>query len=353
MQGTPSIAGTTGLESCCGLAPGRSRSGRRHRRHGASERSNEVRALARANTDVAKRMIADLLPFWTNVVPHEKSPGLADQVLGVANTIGDTDIASALVEPIRIEQIAPKLATHWIDLVAVVWVEVVRSSVRALDVAGRPSLRVQAPHHLARLVAVRCAPLCTRGGADVVELVRHIVRAQWTWLSARLDTWTKSPVSSYSLKDIDTASRPIVAVLAAAALADDRDLQSTIVERLMTKRGYPIAAAVAILRTGSPHGSVMLGLRTLHEDCMNTLLELVATQPRARGDWSIATQLECKCALVCTPRTVSSRRRRTVSSVSTGHSPRTAARTSIESSPVPSFPSRTLLGELAARTRWY
>jgi len=143
------------------------------------------------------------------------------------------------------------------------------------------------------------APLCTRGGDDAVELVRRIVRAQWTWLNARLDAWIKPPLSSHSLKTIEAASRPLVGLLAAAALADDRDLQSTIVARLAPERGYPIAGALAVLRAGAPHGAAMLGLEPLHDDCTRTLTKLVATPPRAPGDWSIGTQLGCKCEL-CT-----------------------------------------------------
>jgi hypothetical protein len=35
----------------------------------------------------------------------------------------------------------------------------------------------------------------------------------------------------------------------------------------------------------------------LHDGCARTLAKLVATPPRASGDWSITTQLGCKCEL--------------------------------------------------------
>jgi hypothetical protein len=256
-----------------------------------------AKALARGKADVAKQRIGDMLPFWNSVAPHEKAPGLADQVLHVAHAIDDVQLATVLVEPIRIEQITPKLAARWVDLLArygLTWCAQVferwtSRDERHYDHEPRTTWLVSLP--------ALSAPLCTRGGGDAVELVRRIVRAQWTWLNARLAAWSKPPLSSHSLKTIEAASRPLVGLLAAAALADDRDLQSTIVARLAPERGYAIAGALAVLRAGAPHGAAMLGLGPLHDDCVRTLTKLVAAPPRAPGDWSIMTQLGCKCEL--------------------------------------------------------
>jgi len=256
-----------------------------------------AKLLARGKAEVAKQRIGEMLPFWNSVAPHEKAPGLADQVLHVAHAIDDGQLATVLVEPIRIEQITPKLAARWADLLAcygLAWCAQVferwtSRDERHYDHEPRTTWLVSLP--------ALSAPLCTRGGEDAVELVRRIVRAQWTWLNARLDAWIKPPLSSASFKTIEHASRPLVGLLAAAAVVDDRDLQSTIVVRLAPERGYPIAGALAVLRAGAPHGAAMLGLGPLHDDCTRTLTKLVAAPPRAPGDWSIMTQLGCKCEL--------------------------------------------------------
>ena len=256
-----------------------------------------AKALARGKADVAKQRIGDMLPFWNSVAPHDKAPGLADQVLHVANAIDDAQLATALVEPIRIEQMMPKMATRWGDLLTrygVTWCAQVferwtSRDERHYDHEPRTTWLVSLP--------ALSAQLCTRRGEAAVELVRRIVRAQWTWLNARLDAWIKPPLSSHSRKTIEAASRPLVGLLAAAALGDDRDLQSTIVARLAPERGYTIAGALAVLRAGAPHGAAMLGLGPLHDDCARTLAKLVATPPRTPGDWSITTQLGCKCEL--------------------------------------------------------
>ena len=248
----------------------------------------------RGKTDFATQRIGELLPFWNSVAPNEKAPGLADQVLHVAHAINDAQLATALVEPIRIEQMAPKTATRWVDLLArygLTWCAQAFERWTSRD--ERHYEHEQRMAWLASLQAL-AAPLCTRGGDDAGELVRRIARAQWTWLNARLDACLKPPLSSYSLKTIEKASRPNHRLARCYGSAGDRDLQATIVERFTTERGYPIAGALAVLRAGATHGAAMLGLGPLHDGCTRTLAKLVATPPRAPRDWSITTQLGCK-----------------------------------------------------------
>ncbi|MEO6773229.1 MAG: 2OG-Fe(II) oxygenase [Kofleriaceae bacterium] len=256
-----------------------------------------AKALARGKLDVARQRICDLLPFWSRVAPHEEAPGLADQVFHVAYAVGDATLATALVEPIAIEQVTPKLAARWTDLLGrygLPWCSQVfeRWTTRD-DRYGETKPRFT---WLVSLPAL-AAPLCARGGEDGAELVRRIARAQWTWLDARLAGWIKPPVSSYSLKSIEEASRPIVGLLAATALAGAHELQGTIVGSLTAERDYPFVGALAVLRAGAPHGTAMLGLGPLHDDWTRALTTLVATPARAPGDWSITTKLGCKCDL--------------------------------------------------------
>lgn len=258
-----------------------------------------AKVLARGRADVARQRIGELLPFWNSVLPHEKAPRLADQVLLVADAVDDATLATALVGPIKLEQVTPKLASRWVDLLArygLAWCTQVFERWTARDERYEdPKLRST---WLVTLPAL-AAPLCTRSGDEGVELLRGIARAQWTWLDTRLDGWIEPPLSSYSIKSIEDASRPIVGLLAAAAIAGDHDLQSTIVARLTAERGYPVAGALAVLRAGSSHGTAMLGLDPLRANWTRALTALVATPPRTPGDWSITTKLGCKCEL-CT-----------------------------------------------------
>lgn len=169
---------------------------------------------------------------------------------------------------------------------------VVLPGVRALGVARRPPRALTSPG-LAHVVARARRTACARGGEDGVDLTRRIVRAQWAWLDARIGGWIESLPSSNT---IETLGRPIVGLLAAAALAGGSELQAMIVERLTEGRGYPIVSAIAVLRAGSSHrGS--LGLGPLRDNCMRSLTTLTSAPLRAPTDWSISTPLRCKCEL--------------------------------------------------------
>ncbi len=256
-----------------------------------------TKALARGKTDVARQLSRELLSFWSSVAWREKAPSLADQVFLAADSVDDAELAAALVGPIALEQVTPKLASRWIALLeryGLLWCAQVFERWAARD--ERYGETEPRETWLVSLPAL-AGPLCARGGDDGVELVRRIARTQWAWLDHRLDGWLKPPLSSYSVKSIEQASRPIVGLLATTTLAGDNELQSTITDRLTSERGYPVAGALAILRVGAVHGPATLGLGSLADDWTRTVAALVETPPRAPGDWSITTKLGCKCEL--------------------------------------------------------
>ncbi len=137
-----------------------------------------AKALARGKLDVARQRIGELLPFWNSVAPHEKAPGLADQVFHVAYAVDDAKLATALVDPINIEQVVPKLASRWVDLLArygLTWCTHVFERWTSRD--ERYGDTKPRSTWLGTLPAL-AAPLCARGGDEGVELVRRIARPQ-------------------------------------------------------------------------------------------------------------------------------------------------------------------------------
>ena len=256
-----------------------------------------AKALARGQADVARQHIAQLLAFWSRIAPHEQAPGFADRVLLVADAINDKALATALLDPIELERMAPRLAPRWLALLArygLTWCAQLFERWTART--GRHGETTPRSSWLVALPAL-ATPLCARGGADGAELSRRILRAQWAWLSPQLDRWTAPPRSTASLRVVRDAGRPIVGLLATAAIAGDPALQATIVERLTVERGYPVTGALSVLRAGHPHGAATLGLAPLHAAWTHTLTTLIAAPPRAPGDWSITTKLGCRCEL--------------------------------------------------------
>jgi hypothetical protein len=254
-----------------------------------------AKALAHGHTEVAKHHVADLLPFWDEVARRDDAPDCIDQLLQVAADIDDAQLATALLDPVVVERLTPKTAGRWIALIArygLPWCERLFELWTSrdndhYDYARRTDWIVCLPK--------LCAPLCA--DEDGRELARGIVRAQWSWLDPLVTRLCKRLPSSDARESIEKLTRAIVSLLASAALPDDRDLQSRIMERLTAERGYPVSGAMSVLRAGEPHGRTMLGLAPLHEDCARRLTKLVATPPREPGDWSITTALRCKCDL--------------------------------------------------------
>jgi hypothetical protein len=142
-----------------------------------------------------------------------------------------------------------------------------------------------------------CGPLCEAGGGDAVELARRLAGSQWTWLDELIRRLCDSLPSSAAMRGLVDLSQAIVGLLATAEIAEDRKLQTAIVERVSAGQGYPTTGALAVLRAGLARGAVTLGLGPLHEDCARTLNRLLSTPARTLGDWSIATPLRCTCDL--------------------------------------------------------
>jgi hypothetical protein len=142
-----------------------------------------------------------------------------------------------------------------------------------------------------------CGPLRAAGGGDEIELVRRLARSQWTWLDERSWRLCDGLPSSTALRLLVGLSDTIVGVLATAEIAGDRELQTTIVERLSPERGYPTRGAIAVLRSGLSRGAATLGLGRLYDDCTRTLSRLLGAPARRPEDWSIAAPLGCTCEL--------------------------------------------------------
>lgn len=256
-----------------------------------------AKALARGSGTVARKQVGDVLPFWSKAAASEQEPSFVDGLLRVAAELGDTELAAALVEPLRVERVTPRMAPRCADLLARYgstwcWAAFERwtshseggyeHEPRATWIASLPEL---------------CGPLREAGGSDAIELARRLARSQWTWLDERIRRLCDGLPSSTALRLLVGLSDAIVGVLATAEIAGDRELQTTIVERLSPERGYPTHGAIAVLRSGLARGAATLGLGPLHDDCTHTLRRFLSAAARRPEDWSITARLGCTCEL--------------------------------------------------------
>jgi hypothetical protein len=254
-------------------------------------------ALARGSSGVARQRIGEVLPFWSRAAAGEQKPAFVDGLLRVAAELSDAKLAAALVEPLQVERVTSRMAPRCADLLANYgaawcWAAFERwtshsdgdyeDAPRAKWIASLPEL---------------CGPLREARGPDAIELTRRLARSQWTWVDERLRQLCDRLPSSAALHGLARLSEAIVGVLATAEIAEDREVQTKIVERLSPERGYPTHGAIAVLRSGLTRHAATLGLGPLHEDCTHTLRRLLSAPTRGPGDWSIDAPLRCACDL--------------------------------------------------------
>lgn len=258
-----------------------------------------ARALAAGTIDEARAMVTSLRPFWRRVAEHEQGYGFVDQALRAAAQLDAPELAAVLLAPIALERLTPRVAPRCAALLdryglSWCWAQFERWASRASRVQGDRWAWIAALPEL-------CGPLCAGGAAERLELTRRLVRSQWAAVHEAVRHHLDRLPSSKAIADLLGMSKPIVGLLATAAIAQDHVIPQTIVERLTGARGYPVRGAMHVLRTAqtqrSSAGLPALGLGALHDDCARTLTGLVGAPARAADDWSIATPVRCACAL--------------------------------------------------------
>ncbi len=256
-----------------------------------------AKALARGASGIARERIGEVLPFWSREAASEQEPSFVDQILRVAVEIGDAELAAALVEPLEVERITPRMAPSCADLLARYGLPWCREVFERWT--SRPERGYGYEERAAWIASLPelCGLLRQAGGGDAIELARRLARSQWTWIDERIRRLCDGLPTSAALRGLVGLSQAIVGLLATAEIGGDRELQTAIVERLSAGQGYPTHGAIAVLRAGLARGAVTLGLAALHEGCTRTLSRLLGAPARGSGDWSITAPIRCTCEL--------------------------------------------------------
>ncbi len=256
-----------------------------------------AKALGHGASGRAREKIGEVLPFWRDAAAREQEPSFVDLVLRVAAEVGDAELAAALVEPLELERVTPRMAPRWVDLLArygLPWCwEVIE---RWISRGTRGYGREPRERWIASLPEL-CVPLLETAGGDASELARRLARSQWTWVNEQIRSICAGLPPSSALRGLIALSQAIVGLLATAELTGDPELQTAIVERLSTGQGYPTAGAVAVLRAGLARGAATSGLAPLHEDRMRTLRRLLSAPARGPREWSIDATIRGTCEL--------------------------------------------------------
>jgi hypothetical protein len=256
----------------------------RDRAFAARAEAGSQRALSELHTRLkagdlegARAAAESLAPFWKKI---GSQPGLLGTALHVAAGLGAAGTAAMLLEPFRVETVAPE---HAGGLAAAgqygeEWTRGV------IDGWFGPKHYFEADRHewVERLPGL-CGALRAAGGPEVARL---LAAGAWGWMGDQLRLWTTTARTEIREPRLDMLSSPLVRLLEAA----DDELRDEIVAAL---RGYGdnvLRCLMPALRSAAalpPAARPRNGLDVVARDCGERLGAIIARPPRDEDDWSI------------------------------------------------------------------
>ncbi|MFS8065308.1 MAG: 2OG-Fe(II) oxygenase [Byssovorax sp.] len=243
----------------------------------------------------ARLRVNQLLPFWSRTASQETGEAFVLQLLTVAGSLNDADLAFGLLSPLGPHQMGHRAApafgalverygVSWAQRLFTVWSEHVRYG-------ATPWLPV-----LPRL-----------GEALTAEGKQGKALAPWL-LSREVASLKKRHAVELELREIlrdEGANRhldDILALLETAAVIGAPDLRDDLVAFLVApETALPLRAAGALLQkcreARTPAAVRAFGLQTLYLHVVDSLEGVLATKARSPDDWSIEPPSGCKCEL--------------------------------------------------------
>jgi hypothetical protein len=237
--------------------------------------------------DGARAAAESLAPFWKNI---GSQAGLLDTALHVAAGLGAAGTAAMLLEPFRVETVAPE---HAGGLAAAAGQYSERWTRGVIDGWFGSKHYFEADRHeWVEGLPGLCGALHAAGAPEVARLLAAGV---WGWMGDQLRLWATTARAEIREPQLEMLSSPLVRLLEAA---DDK-LRDEIVAAL---RGYgdnvlgclmPALRSAAALPAAAQRAA---GLDVVARDCAERLGAIIARPLRDEDDWSIEWT-RCGCDL--------------------------------------------------------
>ena len=249
---------------------------------------SELRArIESGDLEGARAAAESLAPFWTRI---GSQPGLLGTTLYVAAGLSAAGTAAMLLEPFRVETVAPE---HAGGLAAAARQYGQRWARGVIDGWFRSAHYFEADRYewVERLPEL-CGALRAAEGPEVARL---LAASTWGWVSDQLRLWTTTARAEIREPQLEMLSLPLVRLLEAA----DENLREEIVAAL---RGYgddvlgsllPALRSAAAMPTAARRAA---RLDVVARDCEERLGAIIARPLRDEDDWSIGWT-GCGCDL--------------------------------------------------------
>ena len=250
------------------------------------------------DVDGARAAAESLAPFWKRVGSQAELLGAA---LDVAAGLDAAGTAAMLLEPFRIETLAPE---HAGGLAAAArrygeeWTRSVVDGWFGPDHRHGTDLCEWVDNSLSGL----CAALRAAGQPRVARL---LVSGAWRTIDGQLRVWIDYARTEHRQPQLAQLSSPLVSLLGAA----DDTLRDEIAVALRGYGDHVLECLMPALRLA--HAQQAAGLDAIARDSAQRLETIIARPPREEDDWSIAWT-GCGCGLCDTLGTFLSSRSRQV-----------------------------------------
>jgi 2OG-Fe(II) oxygenase superfamily len=261
-----------------------------------------AKALRAGDPGDARRMTAQLLPFWVQVAERESGRGFFERTLGIAARLDSPDVAASLLDPFALTRLTPSAAPRLIELLdryGLEWCQTLLGRWASEDRAEGPEARAA---WLMSALPGLCRPLCAVDSRDGLELSRWLAAEQWAWVVRRYRQVREYTEPKRMIDALTGLSKPILGLIESSLVAQHPELSGDIVGFLSsTASGYPVRALAHLLRTAHEsyrRGALPgFGLKPVHAHCVSDLTTRLGTPPRPNDDWSIPEPVRCTCKL--------------------------------------------------------
>ncbi len=255
---------------------------------GSQEALSELHArIGAGDLDGARAAAESLAPFWNKIGSRA---GLLGTVLDVAAGLGTAGTAAMLLEPFRVETVAPEHADGLAAAAGQFGEEWTRGVIDGWF-RSEHYFETDRSQWVERLPGL-CGALRTAGA---LEAARLLAAGAWGWMGDQLRLWTITARAGIRQPQLEMLSSPLVRLLEAA----DDELRDEIAAAL---RGYgdnvlgclmPALRSAAALPAAARRAA---GLDVVARDCAERLSMIIARPLRDEDDWAIGWA-GCGCDL--------------------------------------------------------
>jgi hypothetical protein len=223
-----------------------------------------------------------LAPFWKKTASQA---GLFGAALDVAAGLGVAGTAAMLLEPFRVETLAPE---HAGGLVAAGGRYGEQWTRNVIDGWFGPEHHYETDRYdwIDRVPGL-CGALRAAGTPEVARLLTTRI---WHWIDGQLQSWTTTARTEFRQPQLEMLSSPLVRLLEAA----DDTLRDEITTALRGYRDTVLECLMPALRSAAARRPA--GLDAVARDCAERLGAIIARPPRDKDDWTIEWT-GCRCDL--------------------------------------------------------